>query len=261
VSRAGVSAAAQVIAALSRAFPGGVANFRFAAAANVAAGTPFFPVAYHDGPDSLAAGLETPRLIREAGHGAIGAETAEQRMRERLDSELAPVAALAMACAEDEGRRYLGIDPSPAPGMDSSIGEAVEALTGVPFGGPSTLEACAAITGALKLLRVATCGYAGLMLPVLEDPVLARRAAERRFGVRDLLLFSSVCGTGLDVVPLPGDTPPDTLARIIGDVATLAVRLRKPLSARLFPVPGKAAGDEVAFDDPLLTKSIAMNPV
>ena len=50
----------------------------------------------------------------------------------------------------------------------------------------------------------------------------------------------------------------ELLARIIRDVATMAVRLNKPLSARLFPVPGKAVGEEVAFDDPLLTKSVTM---
>jgi uncharacterized protein (UPF0210 family) len=96
------------------------------------------------------------------------------------------------------------------------------------------------------------------MLPVLEDPVLARRAAEGRFGLRDLLLFSTVCGTGLDVVPLPGDTPSDVLARVIADMAALATRLRKPLSARLFPVPGKKAGEDIALDDPHLTRSVAL---
>lgn len=257
-SRLAARAAAEVMVALSRAAPQDAANFRFAAAANVPAGTPFFPVAYHDGPDALAVGLESPRLIREAVVGGSGIDGAEQKLREALDGALAPVATLAAACARDERQKYLGIDPSPAPGMDSSIGQAIETLTGRPFGDPSTLDACAAITGALKQLRVLTCGYAGLMLPVLEDPVLAHRAAEGRFGVRDLLLFSSVCGTGLDVVPLPGDTSAEVLARMIADVAALAVRLRKPLSARLFPVPGKHAGDEVTFDDPLLTKSVVL---
>jgi uncharacterized protein (UPF0210 family) len=96
------------------------------------------------------------------------------------------------------------------------------------------------------------------MLPVLEDPVLARRATEGRYGVQDLLLYSSVCGTGLDVVPLPGDTPVEVLARIIRDVATLSARLRKPLSARLFPIPGKAAGQVARFDDPYLTDCAVM---
>ena len=44
------------------------------------------------------------------------------------------------------------------------------------------------------------------MLPPMEDPGLAARATEGKFGVQDLLLFSSVCGLGLDTVPIPGTT-------------------------------------------------------
>ena len=76
--------------------------------------------------------------------------------------------------------------------------------------------------------------------------------------MQDLLLYSSVCGTGLDVVPLPGDTPVEVVARIIQDVATLSARLRKPLSARLFLIPGKTAGQVAHFDDPYLTDSAVM---
>jgi len=251
------AAAADIVSRLAGIAPQGVANFRFAAAASVPAGTPFFPVAHHDGADSLAVGLESPRLLRQAVMNR-SIDQATRLIREALDKAVGPIAALAADCADGERRRFLGIDSSPAPGMDSSIGEVIETLTGTPFGSASTLEACAAITAALKQLSVPTCGYAGLMLPVLEDPVLARRAAERRFGVTELLLFSAVCGTGLDVVPIAGDTPVSVLSRIIRDVATLAVRLNKPLSARLFPVPGKAAGDEVVFDDPLLARSAAL---
>jgi uncharacterized protein (UPF0210 family) len=123
--------------------------------------------------------------------------------------------------------------------MDCSIGAAIEALTRAPFGHPSTLQACAAVTGALRSLGMRTCGYAGVMLPVLEDPVLAMRARERCYGIQELLLYSAVCGTGLDVVPVPGDISVESLAAVIGDVAVLAARLRKPLPARLLPVPGR----------------------
>jgi uncharacterized protein (UPF0210 family) len=168
---------------------------------------------------------------------------------------LSPIDTLGSQWAAAEQLRYLGIDTSPAPGMDRSIGAAIEALTHRPFGQLSTLQACASITAVLKSLSVRTCGYCGLMLPVLEDPVLARRAEERRYGIQELLLYSTVCGTGLDVVPIPGDAGVDAVARIIADVATLSFRLRKPLSARLFPVPGKAYGDTVSFDDPRLTQT------
>ena len=253
VQRRAVRTAAQAIAALSKVDPSGVANFRFAAAASVPDGTPFFPIARHRGPDSIAIGVESPGIVQAAWAGGADQEGSEDRLRQSLDSQLAPIESLGMKIGAAEGIQYLGIDPSPAPGMDRSIGAAIETCTGFPFGYPSTLQACATITGALKTLRVRTCGYAGLMLPVLEDPVLAKRANEQRYGIQELLLYSTVCGTGLDVVPLAGDVSTEDLARIIGDVATLAARLRKALSARLFPVPGKKAGDIVSFSDPLLT--------
>jgi len=93
------------------------------------------------------------------------------------------------------------------------------------------------------------------MLPVLEDPVLAARALENRYDLNDLLLYSSVCGTGLDVVPLPGDCTVETLTGIIGDVAAMASKLGKPLAARLLPIPGKKAGEIATFDNPHLTDS------
>jgi hypothetical protein len=197
-------------------------------------------------------------LVRQAFTGVEDPIAASERLRLLLDAELQPVERLARALAEQGRQRYLGLDTSPAPARDSSIGAALEALIGEPFGSPSTLQACAAVTAAVKSVDVLTCGYSGLMLPILEDPVLAQRAAEGRIKISDLLLYSTVCGTGLDVVPVPGDAAPAILARVIGDVATLAVRLKKPLSARLFAVPGKRAGERVEFDDPMLCASNVM---
>ena len=254
VHREAVVMAAKVISALTN-VGGGIANFRFAAAACIPAGTPFFPVAYHEGLPSLAIGLETPNLLRQAFTGAKNPDQASERLRALLDAELRPVEKLGELLADHGKRRYLGIDTSPAPGRYSSIGLALETLTGQPLGSASTLQACAAVTAAIKSVAVMTCGYSGLMLPILEDPVLAERVTEGRIKISDLLLYSTVCGTGLDVVPVPGDATPQELARVIGDVATLAVRLKKPLSARLFTVPGKKAGERVEFTDPLLCAS------
>jgi uncharacterized protein len=254
VHRQAIRSAAQVIDDLSRVDASGMANFRFAAAASIPAGTPFFPAGYHQGPDSLAIGLESAGLVQTALESAADPEDAAARLRQVMEAQLGPVDALGAQTAGAEGVQYLGIDTSTAPGMDRSIGAAIESLIRRPFGQPSTLQACATITAVLKTLSVRSCGYCGLMLPVLEDPVLAKRAQERRYGIQELLLYSTVCGTGLDVVPIPGNTGVDGMARLISDVATLAVRLRKPLSARLFPVPGKAAGDTVRFDDPRLAE-------
>jgi uncharacterized protein (UPF0210 family) len=250
--------AAETIVALSKASPGGEANFRFSAAANCPPG-PFFPVAYHRGPIGFSIGLETPNLLKQAFEGAKDIPDAQQRLFKLLESELKPIENLAEQVSRAEHREYYGIDASPAPLKDASIGAAIEALSHAPFGASSTLAACAAITEVLKSLPIKLCGYSGLMLPVLEDPVLATRAAEGRFTVRELLLYSSVCGTGLDVVPLPGDTTVNELAALIRDVSALSNRLQhKALSARLFLIPGKKAGDHAEFTNPFLTSSVVM---
>jgi uncharacterized protein (UPF0210 family) len=249
--------AAEAIVAISKASPGGEGNFRFAAAANVTPG-PFFPVAYHRGPIGFSIGLETPRLLQQAFEGAKDIQDAQEKLFKLLESELAPVENLAEEISRQEHREYYGIDVSPAPSKDASIGAAIEALSHAPFGASSTLLACAAITEVLKSLKIKICGYSGLMLPVLEDPVLATRAAEGRYTVRELLLYSSVCGTGLDVVPLPGDTAANELAGLIRDVAALSSKLHKPLAARLFLIPGKKAGERAEFSNPFLTSSVIM---
>jgi hypothetical protein len=77
--------------------------------------------------------------------------------------------------------------------------------------------------------------------------------------VQELLLYSSVSGTGLDVVPLPGDTPEKIVENILTDVAALSLKYTsKALSVRLFLIPGKKAGDTVTFQNPLLTSCVVM---
>ena len=253
-----IRSAAEVIAAIARTSPGGEGNFNFAATAHCPPGTPFFPAGWHQGEPSFAIGLETPPLLLSAVKSIPENVSASRHIAMTMDAALTPVQTLAEAIAERSGRSYGGIDASPAPGPDASIGEVIEALTGAPFGSASTLSACASITDALKSLRVKTCGYSGLMLPVLEDKVLAKRAAEGRYGISELLLYSSVCGTGLDVVPIAGDSSAESMASVIGDVAALSNKYQKPLSARLLPVPGKSAGDAVSFNNPFLTDSVVM---
>jgi uncharacterized protein (UPF0210 family) len=86
----------------------------------------------------------------------------------------------------------------------------------------------------------------------MEDKVLSRRWAEGGYGIDALLAYSAVCGTGLDTVPLPGEVSEEQLRRIYGDVAALAWKWHKPLSARLQPVHDKHAGEQTDFNSPAL---------
>lgn len=155
---------------------------------------------------------------------------------------------------------FKGIDfsPAPFPSRERSLAEAAERL-GVPAVGlAGSLAGMAFLAESLDRAQFPRTGFSGLMLPVLEDAVLAERAAQGSLTVTDLLLYSAVCGTGLDTIPLPGDVTVDQLSAILLDLAALAQRLDKPLTARLMPVPGKRAGDPTNFDFAFFANSRVM---
>lgn len=254
--------AARVIQRLARETEEGFGNFRFAMLACVPPGGPFFPAAYHSGPDSLSLGLQGARIIARAVQAWSESErqgnlvAASEEVRTALVEQAAPVVALAQEVAAEQRIAFGGIDLSPAPMGDDSIVTGLEAFGYGPFGVHGSVAISAALTYALKQTGLPTCGYCGLMLPVLEDALLGRRWAEGLVNAHQLLLYSSVCGTGLDTIPLPGDSTPEEIAHLLLDVATMALRLNKPLSARLFPVPGKRGGEYTTFTSQYLTNTL-----
>ena len=145
---------------------------------------------------------------------------------------------------------FKGIDFSLAPFPDDahSLGGAVEAMGVTKIGLHGSLAAAAILTEAVDRADFPHTGFSGFMQPVLEDSILAKRAAEGVLTVKDALLYSAVCGTGLDTVPLAGDVTAEQLTPLLLDLSALAMRLDKPLTARLMPIPGKQAGDVTEFD-------------
>jgi uncharacterized protein (UPF0210 family) len=254
---------AGVMKRLAKETPEGFGNFRFAALACVAPGCPFFPSAYHDGPSSLALGVQSVGIVadaiqsmRQENHSPLDLEVASARIQHALVEHLTPVVELGRKFAAEQRVTFGGIDLSPAPLGEASIAGALEMCGYGHIGAPGTVAVVAALTHALKHTNLPTCGYCGVMLPVLEDAVLGKRWQEGLLRVHQLLLYSAVCGTGLDTIPLAGNTEGEEIARLLLDVATLATRLHKPLSARLFPVPGKRSGERTTFTSPYLTNTV-----
>ena len=233
-------------------------TFNFAAVAMLAPFAPFFPGSWHDSPGhQFSIGLEGAGLVDQAFSAANhDPNLALQELTALLTEHGRVVERVGQQIEKRTGWRYLGFDPTPAPLKDVSIGAAMEKFVGGPFGSSGTMTAAAIITQAVRAVPVKQVGYAGLMVPVLEDARLAQRWSEGTFHIDSLLAYSSVCGTGLDTVPMPGDVTEEQLARIIGDVASLAVKWHKPLTARLQPVAGKKAGEKSDFDDPFLVNAV-----
>ena len=229
-------------------------NFLFTATAMLKPFGPFYPGAYHTGAGrQFSLGFEGANIVQQvfgATHGDFDASVAELTKQLTIHAKVGEEVGEAVAASS--GWAFMGVDPTPAPLGDASIGDAIERFTGAKFGASGTMTAAFAITSAVKAVKVKQIGYSGLMLPVMEDKLLAQRWAENTYDIDSVLAYSAVCGTGLDTVPLPGDVSEERLTKIFGDVATLAWKWHKPLSARLQPVAGKKAGDKTDFDSQYL---------
>ena len=257
-----VRQAARIIKGVGERSPRGQGNFNFAATAMLKPYGPFYPGAWHSGggPKSFAIGLEAASVVMDVFAREHDPRTAGKALTEALAVHARAVEGAAMKVAAGSGWTYAGIDPTPAPGGQVSIGAAIESFTGAPFGAPGTETAAGIITRAVKDVPVKQTGYSGLMIPVLEDAVLTRRWTEGTYGLDSILAYSAVCAGGVDTVPLAGDTSEADIARIVGDVATLAFKWNKPLAARLLPAPGRKAGEMTEFSGALANAIIQPLP-
>ena len=262
ISLQAIKACAKIIQQASTITPDGFANLRFAALANVKAGAPFFPAAYWD-QDQPAFAIAT-----EAADLAVNAFANQQTMdggRRALTASITKHGKAIDRIAQSlipnpQSVIFNGIDFSLAPFPDDahSLGRAVENMGVSKIGLHGSLAAAAILTEAIDRADFPHTGFSGFMQPVLEDSVLAKRAAEGALTIKDALLYSAVCGTGLDTVPLPGDATAEQIAPLLLDLSALAMRLDKPLTARLMPVPGKKAGDDTNFDFAFFANSKVM---
>jgi len=254
---AAARACADVIVKCASIEPNGFANLQFAALANVEAGTPFLPAAYHDHDEpAFALATESADLAVQAFEGAKSVEEA----RLNLISEIEKHGKRLTEVAKSLKCKFGGIDFSlaPFPTEAQSLGAAFERLGIQKIGLHGSLLAAALLTEAIDRANFLHTGFNGLMMPVLEDATLARRAAEGTLTIKDILLYSAVCGTGLDTVPIPGDTTAEQITPLLLDLCALALRLDKPLTARLMPIPNKKAGDETNFDFAFFASSRVM---
>lgn len=262
ISLTAVRACADVIIRCAQLSADGFSNLRFAALANVPPGAPFFPAAYHGANrPAFAIATEAAVLAVKAFHGQRSLATGRKQLTGALEENGKALTSVSEGLARQFKVAFGGIDFSlaPFPTEERSLGRAVENMGISRIGTHGSLAAAAILTEAVERARFPHAGFSGFMQPVLEDAVLAQRAAGGTLTIKDLLLYSAVCGTGLDTVPLPGDTTSEQVAPLLLDLAALAVRLDKPLTARLMPIPGKKAGDPTDFEFAYFSNSKVMH--
>lgn len=249
---AAVLAGAHIIHRTARLSADGFANLRFAALANVEPWTPFLPAAYHraDATPAISIAVECADAVIDAFSKDCPLEECRQSLLTVLESTAGRLEAMLLPILDGTGIKFAGFDFSPAPFPEDwcSLAGAVERLGLAHIGGFGSLAAVAFIADTLDRGNWRKAGFNGMMLPLLEDSVLAKRTAEGLLSVKDLMLYSTLCGTGLDTIPLAGDTTIEQLQSVLMDIGAISIRLGKPLTARLMPIPGKITGDPTGFD-------------
>jgi len=256
-----INLSSKVVQKISQITPRGEGNFNFTVNFNCKSLIPYFPASYHNSSEenSFVIGLETPDLLVEVlkeynstckvkSHNTKFKDYYEI-MSKALQYHVDNIEEV-IEYFENDSFVFRGIDSSAAPSKNcSSMCTVYEELGVEYFGASGSVEASSLLTKVFKSLKnIDLVGFSGLMLAVTEDKGLADGTIKNQYDIRTLLTNSAVCGIGLDTVPIPGDVSLEKLDAIMRDTGTMAFRLNKPLTVRVFPVPNKKAGDMTAFE-------------
>lgn len=269
ISKPGIEEGARLIRAISRLSNNGFDNFRVGVSCNCQPNTPFFPFSFHEGEDGFSLALETVNLFIDVilRKRKEGLDVVQHEILRQLVEQLKRIDALGGELSKKTRMKYFGVDASLAPFPDgsSSVARIVELLGVEDFGSYGSLFFTSFLTNIIKTaLRdsaVAHVGFNGVMYSLLEDDYLARRNNQKNLSIDALMLYSAVCGCGLDMVPVPGDILEEEISSLILDVAGMAITLQKPLGVRLLPIPMKRANDLTGFNYDFLVDTRVLNVI
>jgi uncharacterized protein (UPF0210 family) len=264
--RVSVAAVLEAASRLRSPLPGA----RFLVSANVAPDIPFLPAAHHGlgEPDAVInVAISGPRVVAEALRGLperLPLQDLAVELR-RIGFKVSRLGQLvAEKVAKETGYALGSVDlslaPSPEPG--DSIAAVLEAI-GVEAGAPGSVAALALLIYSLKRGgAMGVCcagGYSGAMIPLSEDSGLADAAARGLLTVYKLLAMTTVCSTGIDMVPVPLEAGEERLSGLVLDALAVGVVQEKTLGVRLLPAPGAKPGDRVRLGG-LLGEAPVLDP-
>ncbi|MHA1776452.1 MAG: hypothetical protein DRO88_03450 [Promethearchaeia archaeon] len=255
-----IGAAAEIIQNLSH--PDPFRNVQFAATFNVPPNTPFFPSAYHEGSQpkisiALEAADELVNLFLVKNVNTTSLMKLRQEIQSLFRKIYDQITEVVISFCDKHHIEFSGIDfsPAPYPTIEKSIGNALEQLMIAEFGSVGSVFSIGFITEALQSVNRPKIGFSGFMQPLLEDAVIAQRNNEEKLDISKLMLYSTMCGLGLDCIPIPGNLPADAIKSLLLDLGMMSIRLKKPLTARLMPISGKKSGEKTNFSFEYFTDS------
>lgn len=245
---------------ISKLSASGYDNFRVGAGCRIPPNTPFFPFSWHDGLPGFSIAVESISAwhhLATPEFSALPPAEKELLCVQQLGPIFRSIESVCHEIAQKTAFEYKGMDTSLAPFPDAgrSVTALIQKMAPERCGTPGTLAATALCTSILRRIiaeaQIKTAGFNGVMYSPLEDGGFSGLLG-RDVDIHKLLLYSTVCGCGVDMVPLVGTTLPEDLASLIQDVAVLALRLNKPLGIRVLPIPGGRVNEMTTFNHDFL---------
>ena len=256
--------AAETMNEISKISENGIDNFRFGVSLNIQPNTPFFPFSYSNTNDSFSIAVETTKSVVKTIKEKFNHDYVQLKedIIQSMMLDLKLYDSIASSIMNNENIQYNGqdISLSPYPDENISVIEILNLLGLDNFGSNGTQFLTSYLTSilkeAIKASGIKAIGFNGVMYSLLEDHLMCESHDKKNFSIDSIILYSTVCGCGLDMVPLPGNSLSEEIASMILDVATTSIKLSKPLGVRVLPIPNKYANEKTNLKLDFLTNTL-----
>ena len=219
---------------------------------------PFMAGAFHgvtEADEIINVGVSGPGVMRKALESVRGKDFGT--LCEKVKKTAFKITRVGQLVAREASRRLgipfgiIDLSLAPTPAIGDSIADIFEEMGLERAGAPGTTAALALLNDQVKKGGVMASSYvgglSGAFIPVSEDQGMVHAVLDGALTLEKLEAMTCVCSVGLDMVAVPGDTKPETIAGIVADEMAIGMINQKTTAVRLIPVIGKDVGDMVEF--------------
>jgi hypothetical protein len=219
---------------------------------------PFMAGAFHGVTEADAiinVGVSGPGVVKVALESARGQNF--EVLCETIKKTAFKITRVGQLVAQEASRRLgipfgiIDLSLAPTPAVGDSVAEILEEIGLEKVGAPGTTAALAMLNDQVKKGGIMASSYvgglSGAFIPVSEDQGMIDAVSVGALTIEKLEAMTCVCSVGLDMIAIPGDTAPSTIAGIIADEAAIGMVNQKTTAVRVIPVIGKGVGESAEF--------------
>ena len=226
--------------------------------ANAVEDNPFMAGAFHgtgEGDKVINVGVSGPGVVKTALESIPSGDLSEVcEVIKKTAFKITRVGQLVAQTASkmlDANFGIVDLSLAPTPAVGDSVAHILEEIGLSSVGSCGTTAALALLNDAVKKGGIMASGHvgglSGAFIPVSEDIGMINAARKGALTLECLEAMTAVCSVGLDMIAIPGDTPPEVISAMIADEAAIGVVNNKTTAVRVIPAYGKQAGEEVSF--------------